>query len=70
MLPLSLQTIFDNLERLEKDSLMRSAEYREQAQEIIGDTEISLTWRQAIADRLNEANRVLGIVTAGPEDSY
>lgn len=66
----SLQTIYDNLERLEQDDLTQSAQYREQAQEVIGDLEINLTWRQAIADRLNEANRLLGLLAADPEDSY
>ncbi len=66
----SLQTIYDNLERLEQDDLIQSAQYREQAQDVIGDLEINLTWRQVIADRLNEANRLLGLLAADPEDSY
>lgn len=70
MPPKSPQTLYDDLERLEKDSVIESAQYREQAQEILADTAVSLTWRQAIADRLNEANRDLGLMGTDPEESY
>uniref|UniRef100_A0ACD5GS99 Uncharacterized protein n=1 Tax=Desertifilum tharense IPPAS B-1220 TaxID=1781255 RepID=A0ACD5GS99_9CYAN len=39
-------------------------------QDAIADSDISLTWRQAISDRLNRANHLLAMLTVGGEDSY
>jgi uncharacterized membrane protein len=50
--------------------IAQSAFYRELAQEVLADSSISLSWRQAIADRLNQANNLLGMVTVVNDDSY
>lgn len=70
MSSVSPQAIYDNLALLEQGSLIQSAQYRQQAQDVIADLQISLPWRQMIADRLNEANRLLGLLATDPEDSY
>lgn len=70
MTSLSPQTVYDNLNRLDQGDTLRSAAYRQQAIEVISDQEVSLGWRQAIADRLSHANYLLGLLTATPEDSY
>lgn len=65
------QKVYENLDLLERVDTTTSATYRELAQEALADTDISLNWRDAIADRLNEANQLLGIQTAGgKDDSY
>ncbi len=67
---LSPQTVYENLNSLERVDVAKSAFYRQLAQEILADTQVSLSWRQAIADRLNQANHLLAMVTAGGDDSY
>lgn len=66
----SPQTVYDNLDLLEQADAVSSATVRESAQEVLADPEISLTWRQAIADRLNQANHQLELGTVGNNDSY
>jgi hypothetical protein len=66
----SLQTIYDNLGLLEQGDVVKSALYRQLAQEVIGDPQVSLSWRQAIADRLQQANHLLAMLTVGKDDSY
>lgn len=67
----SPQIAYDNLEQLEQTDVVRSALYRQIAQEVLADTKVSLRWRQAIADRLNTANNLLGMQTVGDkDDSY
>jgi hypothetical protein len=66
----SLQTIYDNLGLLEQGDVVKSALYRQLAQEVIGDPQVSLSWRQAIADRLQQANHLLAMLTVGRDDSY
>ena len=62
--------VYENLERLDQVDITRSASYRQQAQEVLADLEVSLDWRQAIADRLDQANRLLSWHTVESEDSY
>ena len=66
----SPQTVYDNLNLLEQVDKVSSARYREMAQAVLADHEVSLQWREAIAERLNQANRKLGMQTAGDNDSY
>ena len=68
MAVLSPQTVYENLTLLDDDNALSSATYREQAWEVLADPSVSLSWRQAIADRLNRANRNLALLTVGPED--
>ncbi len=67
---LSPQTVYDNLQQLEQVDHVKSATYREMAQEVLADPNVSLQWREAIADRLNSANRQLGLQMANENDSY
>jgi ABC-type glutathione transport system ATPase component len=67
----SAQIVYNNLEFLNHVDPSRGAAYRQEAQEVLADPEVSLSWRQAIADRLNHANQVLGLLTVGKnDDSY
>lgn len=68
MAVLSPQTVYENLTLLDDDNALSSATYREQAFEVLADPSVSLSWRQAIADRLNRANRLLALLTVGSED--
>ncbi len=67
---ISPQTVYENLNLLEQEDIAKSASYRQMAQEILADPQISLKWRQAISDRLTQANTLLAIVTVGGDDSY
>ncbi|MFZ4639808.1 MAG: hypothetical protein ACOYMP_05330 [Nodosilinea sp.] len=62
--------VFDHLKQLERVDTVQSASYREEAQAVLADDGVSLKWRQAIADRLNQANHDLALHTVGNEDSY
>ena len=70
MTTLSPRMVYDNLSHIDEGDTTRSATYRQQAIEVISDHEVSLRWRQAIADRLVHANYLLASITATPEDSY
>ncbi|MBW4542412.1 MAG: hypothetical protein KME43_25245 [Myxacorys chilensis ATA2-1-KO14] len=75
MMNLSPQMVYDNLESLELEGLeqvdvTRSAFYRELAQAVLASSEISLSWREAIADRLNQANHRLATRTVNSNDNY
>lgn len=70
MMQVSPQTVYDNLKMLERVDVATSAFYRQLAQDALGDPEVSLAWRQAIADRLNQANYLLGKVAVVDNDSY
>jgi hypothetical protein len=67
---LSPQTIYDSLGLLEQIDSSSSAVYREMAQSILADAGVSFGWRQAIADRLNQANQQLAQQTVDVNDSY
>ncbi len=58
------------LRRLEQVDTVQSASYREEAQDVLADSSVSLPWREAISDRLNQANHDLALHTVGNEDSY
>ncbi|MDX2214394.1 MAG: hypothetical protein SFY66_13975 [Oculatellaceae cyanobacterium bins.114] len=66
----SPQTAYENLSLLEQVDIVTGALYRQLAQEILADPSISLSWRQAISDRLNHANHLLALVTVNKDDSY
>jgi hypothetical protein len=70
MMQVSPQTAYDNLRLLEQVDVAISALYRQLAQEVLANSEVSLSWRQAIADRLNQANHMLEMVTVDGNDSY
>ena len=70
MTTLTPELVYANLTRLEQGSITESARYRQQALELLADPQVSLKWRQAIAERLNEANHLLALTNVGSEDSY
>ncbi len=70
MLLISPKAIYHNLKRLDQVDITTSAYYRQMAQEALADPDLSLTWRQAIANRLNQANHRLEMQTAMDNDSY
>ena len=70
MASLSPETVYENLQQLERVNTTQSACYRQQAQELLADPQVSLHWRQAIAERLNYANHLLALTNTGTEDSY
>jgi DNA-binding PadR family transcriptional regulator len=70
MAAISPQTIYDNLSLLEQEDVVNSARYRQLAQDVLANPEVSLSWRQAISERLNQANRLLAMLTVGKDDSY
>jgi Fe2+ or Zn2+ uptake regulation protein len=69
MAQLSPQTVYDNLDLLDRVDVARSAHYRQQAIEILSDLQVSLSWRQAIASRLDNADHLLAMQSPGAEDN-
>jgi hypothetical protein len=50
---------------------IESAHCRQQAIAVLADHDVSLQWREAIADRLNAADVMLGMTVVGRnDDSY
>jgi hypothetical protein len=70
MTQISLQTVYDNLEQIDRVDPTTSAIYRQSAQEVLADPEISLEWRKAISDRLNKVNHELTVHAHVDNDSY
>ena len=71
MMLISPQTVYENLQLLEKVDEPTSASFRQLAQEALSDPDVSETWQKAIADRLNQANVLLGMKAIGnKDDSY
>ena len=66
----SLQTVYDNLDKIDRVDPTTSAAYRQSAQEVLADPTISLEWRKAISDRLNQVNHELTVHAHVDEDSY
>ena len=66
----SLQTVYANLEKIDRVDAITSAAYRQSAQEVLADPAISLEWRKAISDRLNQVNHELTIHAHVDDDSY
>jgi hypothetical protein len=70
MMEISLQTVYDNLEQIDRVDATTSAMYRQSAQEVLANPEISLEWRKAISDRLNLVNHELTVHAHVDDDSY
>ncbi|KGF71656.1 hypothetical protein DO97_16965 [Neosynechococcus sphagnicola sy1] len=62
--------VYENLKFLERVDTLRSASYRQQAIDVLADLDVSLTWRQAISERLVDANQRLTLKNVDAEDSY
>ncbi|MEL6938385.1 MAG: hypothetical protein AAFO84_04250 [Cyanobacteria bacterium J06598_1] len=65
-----LQKLYEDLANIGNMEISASAQCREQAQQVLANPSISLNWRDAIAERLHEANHTLGIKTVTGDDSY
>ncbi|MGI8936307.1 hypothetical protein [Leptolyngbya sp. BC1307] len=65
-----LQKLYEDLAGIGAMDLDAGAQCREQAQQVLANPKISLNWRDAIAERLHEANHSLGIKTVTGDDSY
>lgn len=65
----TIETVYKNLEMIDRVDPTTSAAYRQSAIEVLADPEISLEWRKAISDRLNQANHELTAHLVD-EDSY
>ena len=66
----SLQTVYANLEKIDRVDATTSAAYRQSAQEVLADLAVSLEWRKAISDRLNQVNHELTVHAHVDDDSY
>jgi Fe2+ or Zn2+ uptake regulation protein len=66
----SPETVYENLNQLDQVDLTTSAEYREMAQDVLADSGVDCNVREAIADRLNQANQQLINTTVSKTDSY
>lgn len=65
-----LQKLYEDLANIDQMDMTASAECRELAQQVLANPKISLNWRDAIAERLHEANHTLTIKTVKGDDSY
>ncbi len=66
----SPETVYKNLDQLDQVDMTTSAEYREMAQDVLADPQVNFDVREAIADRLNQANQQLATMTVSKTDSY
>lgn len=66
----SIRTVYANLKRIDEVDISTSALYRQRAQEVLAQSDLSLARRQVIARRLMQANQFLGMRTTGNGDSY
>ncbi|MBE9059929.1 hypothetical protein [cf. Phormidesmis sp. LEGE 11477] len=65
-----LQKLYEDLAHIAQMDLAAGARCREQAQQVLANPGISLNWRDAIAERLHEANHALANKTVTDGDSY
>ncbi len=65
-----LQKLYEDLAGIGAMDVDKGAQCREQAQQVLANPKISLNWRDAIAERLHEANHILAIKTVTDDDSY
>ncbi|MEB3355930.1 MAG: hypothetical protein VKK04_04335 [Synechococcales bacterium] len=66
----SPQTAYEHVNELESVDITTGAAYRQEAQDVLADPAVNLTVREAIAERLNQANHVLEMQTVVSDDSY
>ncbi len=62
--------VLSHLQHIDEVDAVQGAVYREEAQDVLADNHVSLKWRKAIADRLNQANHDLALHTVSSEESY
>ena len=64
------EKVYENLNQLDKADTARSADYRKDAVEVLADLAVSVDVRQAIADRLDQADHLMTLRNVDAEDSY
>ncbi|MDB9524516.1 hypothetical protein PN498_00825 [Oscillatoria sp. CS-180] len=67
---LSPDEVYENLKKLDQADTTHSAEYRQSAVEVLADLDIDVEVRQAIADRLDDANHLMTLKNVDSDDSY
>jgi hypothetical protein len=67
---LPVRKVYSELKHIDEVDSATSALFRQHAQEVLAETEISLARRQVIAKRLMQANQFLGMQTVNSGDSY
>ncbi len=65
-----IRQVYSNLKHIDEVDVETSALYRQRAQDVLAQSDISLGRRQVIAQQLMQANQLLGMQTAGVGDSY
>ena len=65
-----LQKLYEDLATIGQMDISAGAQCRANAQAVLANPQISLNWRDAIAERLHEANHTLAIKTVTGDDSY
>ncbi|MGK7888194.1 MAG: hypothetical protein AB4042_02605 [Leptolyngbyaceae cyanobacterium] len=69
-MPLSPQTVCDNLDHIEDVDLVEGATYREQAYTVLTDDAVSTTVKEEVCEHLNRANQLQALTTVNPDESY
>lgn len=69
-LQLSPKNVYHRLRWLDEMDIISGAQCREMANQVIADPNIKLSLRQAIANRLNLADRLMEVQTVKGDDSY
>lgn len=69
-MPLSPQTVCDNLDHIEEVDLVEGATYREQAYSLLTDDTVSTNLKEEVCDHLNRANQLQALATVNPDESY
>jgi hypothetical protein len=67
---LSPKNIYHRLRWLDEMDILSGAQCREMANQVMADPTIRLSLRQAIANRLNLADRLIEVRTIKGDDSY
>lgn len=62
--------VYRNLTRLENADAVQGASYRKDAIEVLADLDVSVDVRQAISERLDQADHLMALKNVDPDDSY
>jgi hypothetical protein len=58
------------IKEIDQTDTVHSAEYRQEAIEILADLDVNIDVRQEIAEQLDDANHLMTLKTVNSEDSY
>jgi len=68
--PPSPDKVYENLEKIDKTDTAQSAVYRQDAVAVLADLDVDVEVREEIADRLGDANHLMGLKNVDSDDSY